>query len=364
MKWITIAFIIVCSCLNLHAQDSATATVSIPGSQLIPFKSSIVGQEYHLYINLPGDYQQSKKEYPVVYLLDAQWDFPLLTALYGEQYYDGYIPGVIIVGITWGGKNPNHDQLRARDLTPTKQGQNQQTGNAPKFISFIKNELVPFIDSKFRTKKGDRTLVGSSLGGLFTTYAFLTETALFNRYVLTSPALGWDNEVIYSYVKDYEEKRSQIPVRIFIGIGEMEAGLLPGFHKWLDHLHEKKYKGVEVQSKILENIGHSGSKAEGYTRGLQFVFERPSLTLTGDDLNKYTGNYQAGNNRITIINENNQLIGMPAGNPKIPLYAETATDFYAKGLFLSMHFKKNNLGQITGFQLDRYGGSMFVDKVE
>jgi predicted alpha/beta superfamily hydrolase len=50
--------------------------------------------------------------------------------------------------------------------------------------------LIPFIESKYRAAKNDRTLMGSSYGGLFTLYAMFHETALFQRYVLTSPALA------------------------------------------------------------------------------------------------------------------------------------------------------------------------------
>ena len=101
--------------------DSLTPppAVEIAGTQSLHFTSSIVGQEFNLYVNLPREYQDTTKSLPVVYLLDGQWDFPLLNAIFGEQYYDGFIPGVIVVGIAWGGNNPNFDMLRARDLTPT-----------------------------------------------------------------------------------------------------------------------------------------------------------------------------------------------------------------------------------------------------
>src|SRR5689334_9553018 len=98
---------------------SQSTEVSIPGSQTKKFTSKIVNnQQYVLQISLPAGYANNNKKYPVVYLMDSQWDFPLLTALYGEQYYDGFLPELIIVGITWGGEHPKPDSLRARDYTP------------------------------------------------------------------------------------------------------------------------------------------------------------------------------------------------------------------------------------------------------
>ena len=187
---------------NFRDSVRSYAPVEIPNSHLERITSSIVGQEYDLYINLPGNYRDTSKTFPVIYLLDAQWDFSLVTSIYGQQYYDGFIPAAIIVGITWGGKNPNHDSLRARDLTPTNNKQIPQSGNAKNFLASIKSEIIPFIETRYRTTH-DRTLMGSSFGGLFTLYALFHETRVFNRYVLTSPALGWDGEEIYSDEKRY-----------------------------------------------------------------------------------------------------------------------------------------------------------------
>src|SRR6478752_3139837 len=107
-------FIIAAVCLVskiISAQE-----VTLPGTQIKKITSLIVGgQEYQLHIMLPGGYANTNKLYPVIYLMDSQWDFPLVSALYGEQYYDGFIPQMIIVGVTWGGSNPNPDNLRARD---------------------------------------------------------------------------------------------------------------------------------------------------------------------------------------------------------------------------------------------------------
>jgi predicted alpha/beta superfamily hydrolase len=143
--------------------------VSIPGSEVRTITSSVVkGQEYELHIGLPADYNNSTKKYPVLYLMDSQWDFPLVSAIYGQQYYDGFIPEMIIVGVTWGGIKPNPDSLRARDYTPTKQTRRHKAG-ADQFLSFMKQEF-PFIEN-YRADNTNRSLMGCSLGGLVTLYA-------------------------------------------------------------------------------------------------------------------------------------------------------------------------------------------------
>jgi hypothetical protein len=348
---------------NSHDAIAPYSKVEIPNSRLERITSSIVGQEYDLYVDLPGNYQDTSKTFPVLYLLDAQWDFPLVTSIYGQQYYDGFIPAAIIVGITWGGRNPNHDSLRARDLTPTNNKQLPQSGNAIKFLAFIKNELIPFIESRYRTTKDDRTLMGSSFGGLFTLYALFHESKLFNRYVLTSPALGWDNEAIYTDEKKYADNESQFPVKLFMAVGELEE--VSGFQKFVDRLKSRGYKGLDLQTRVLEGMGHSGGKAEGYTRGLQAVFARPSLILADNILDQYVGVYQFDPRfEIKISKEDGHLCAKTPDNNKIVVHAETESDFYVKGQFLFVHFRKDEAGKVNGFQLQRFGGEGFVKKIE
>jgi predicted alpha/beta superfamily hydrolase len=122
----------------------------------------------------------------------------LVKSIYGQQYFDGFIPELIVVGVTWGGINPNPDSLRARDYTPTNEIRTKQSGGADKFLLFIKDELFPFMEKNYRVND-DRTLMGCSLGGLITLYAFLTHTDMFTGYAAASPAVGWDREVLYNY---------------------------------------------------------------------------------------------------------------------------------------------------------------------
>lgn len=350
---------------RMNAQEFALPRVEIPGTQLQKITSTIVqGQEYNLYVNLPRGYQGTTKRFPVVFVLDAQWDFTLVYSLYGEEYYDGFIPELILVGITWGGVNPNPDSLRVRDFSPTRVNNSVQSGGAPKFLSFIKNELIPFIDSNYRTIPGDRTLMGSSFGGLFTLYAMFNGTESFSRYILTSPYIAYDNYAISTSEKMYAEKNSSLPVKLFMAQGELEGGV-PQFQKFVDNLKARKFKDFSMQSRILEHMGHSGGKAEGYTRGLQFVFGRPSLTLADNILNKYTGLYELGNGAsMKMMKEKGRLIALPPAGEAIVLHAATEADFYREGVFQNLHFTKDNAGNVSGIQFQQYSGETFLKKIK
>jgi predicted alpha/beta superfamily hydrolase len=335
--------------------------VDIPGSEQRTLHSSIVNQAYELQILLPGGYANSTKIYPVVYLLDSQWDFPLVKSLYGQQYYDGFIPELIIVGVTWGGPNPNADSLRARDYTPTRENRLPQSGGAANFLSFMQKELFPFIESNYKADKQHRTLMGCSLGGLMTLYALFTATDLFEGYVAASPAYGWDRAVIYEFERKWFEKNNTQPVRLYMTMGEVERGL-PGYERLVNHLLKRQYTSLAVQSKVLENTGHSGTKAEGFSRGLQYVFEKPSLPLTEQLLRNYSGTYTLADGSSTELKtENGQLVLYLSGNNRFQLYANSNTDLYAKSEFMNLHFTVNG-ETVEGFQLNRYGSSQYAKK--
>lgn len=342
--------------------DAQLKRVDIPGSEVKVIHSSVVNQDYELHILLPGSHANSTKKYPVVYLLDSQWDFPLVKSLYGQQYYDGFIPELIIVGITWAGSNANADSLRARDYTPTKESRLPQSGGAANFLAFMKTELFPFIESNYKADKQHRTLMGCSLGGLMTLYALFTATELFEGYVAASPAYSWDRAVIYDYEKKWFEKNNTAPARLYMTMGDVERGL-PGYERLVTHLQQRNYRPLSFQSKVLENTGHSGTKAEGFSRGLQYVFEKPEIKLDEQLLRKYSGSYSLSNgSTVELKTENGQLAIYFNGNNRFQLYASSNSDLYAKSEFMNIHFTIN-AEKVEGFQLNRYGSTQFAKRI-
>lgn len=333
--------------------------VQIPGSEVRKITSArVAGQEYELHILLPANYKNSNKKYPVVYLMDSQWDFPLLKSIYGQQFFDGFIPELIIVGVTWGGANPNPDSLRARDYTPTNEGRLVQSGNADKFLSFMRDELFPFIENDYKADNTNRTLVGCSLGGLFTLYALFTQPDMFAGYVAASPAVGWDKEVMYQYEKKYASNKKLPAARLFMTVGDVERSA-PAFQRFASQLTQRGNPSLKIKQVVLENTGHSGTKSETYARGLQYIFEKPKLTIASAILDKYIGKYQSGNgDQVELKNEDGHLALYFSADQKYPLYAATESVFYSTAEFLNIHMQQNVL------RIERYGSTGLYTKME
>jgi uncharacterized protein len=136
--------------------------VTIPNTEVRSLRSHVTGRSYDLYVYLPSRYDPTAaRKYPALYLLDAQWDFKLLTSIQGGLLYDRVVPDMIVVGITCSGPNANFDSLRAVDYTPKASPSNPSFGEGAKFLAFLETELLPFVEAQYAGDPARRALMGS-----------------------------------------------------------------------------------------------------------------------------------------------------------------------------------------------------------
>ncbi len=226
-------------------QSTTFARVSMPDTQLRQLKSSATGRSYDIYVLLPTGYAQDQKKYPVLYVLDGQWDFKLLDSIYGGLLFDGFIPEMIIVGITYSGANPDYNALRAMDYTPVSDMSFPGSGGAPKFLAFLKDELMPLIETNYRVDESQRVLMGSSFGGSFTLYALFSEPGLFRGYVAASPAVVYGDGFAFTQEAKYAKSHPDLPVRLFLSVGELEPLKTP-VQEFMQVLSKRGYTGLRI----------------------------------------------------------------------------------------------------------------------
>jgi predicted alpha/beta superfamily hydrolase len=259
-----------------QTSEPPTATfheVIIPGTEVRQLKSSATSRDYDIYIRLPEEYAQDQlKKFPVLYILDGQWDFKLLDSIYGGLHYDGFVPEMIIVGITYSGDHPDYGALRAMDYTPVHDAFFPGSGDGPKFFAFLKEELLPYIETNFRVDPEQRILMGSSFAGTFTLYAMFTEPTLFSGYVASSPAVPFGGRFAFQQEAEYASAHKDLPVRLFLSVGGAEDFRQP-VEEFMQNLSERNYPGLEMETRIIEGEGHASNKPETYNRGLRFIFQ-------------------------------------------------------------------------------------------
>jgi len=208
---------------NLPAQDTSKPFVI---GRVETFHSSVLGEDRILNIYLPDGYNQADSvQYPVIYLLDgsADEDFIHIAGLVQFCSFEWVkqVPKSIVVGIA------NVDRRRDFTFPTTIQGDklaNPTSGHSDKFIRFMESELLPQMENKYKIN-GNRTLIGESLGGLLATEILLKNAALFNKYIIVSPSLWWDNGSILTLNSATYTPAFNRPTDIYIGVGK--EGLTP-----------------------------------------------------------------------------------------------------------------------------------------
>lgn len=163
--------------------------------------SKTVGDSFEIYISLPPAYNLNDT-YNIVYYCDANLKSGThLRELISTNQYNN-LRNSIFVGI---GHIGNFHVLRRRDfILPTISGydtvgRDKNYGQTEKFYSYLKNELVPFINSKFKTNVDSNSILGHSLGGLFAFFCLFKSDNLFSKYFALSPALWIDKYSIYKF---------------------------------------------------------------------------------------------------------------------------------------------------------------------
>ncbi len=267
---VVLFFCSACSFSQLPKAQQPLPKVTIAGSEVRTMKSASTGRNYDLLIHVPSDYKKSGKKYPVVYIIDGQWDFKLMDSVLGGLFYDKFVPEMILVGITYSGDNPDYNELRAMDLTPTSVSRVKGSGDGPKFYKFITAELVPFIENTYRADASKRFLQGSSYGGLFTLYAMFTNPDFFAGYVAASPAVTHDDGYEFRQEAEYARTHKELKTKLYRAVGSDEDLTKP-VREFMQVLQSRHYKGLKMQTLVAEPERHASNKPEVYNRGLRFV---------------------------------------------------------------------------------------------
>lgn len=189
-------------------------------------QSKELNEKRVLNIYLPEGYSdEDATKYPVIYLLDgsADEDFIHISGLVQFNSFEwiNQVPKSIVVGIA--------TVDRRRDFTfpttiETDKKRFPTAGHSDKFIAFIEKELQPFIDKKYKTTES-KTIIGQSLGGLLETEILLKKPALFNKYVIVSPSLWWNNGSLLSLDSEILKDNFKQQTEIYIAVGK--EGLTP-----------------------------------------------------------------------------------------------------------------------------------------
>lgn len=253
--------------------------VTIANTEVRDLSSKFNNQKYQIKISYPKSYFKNKeKNYPVLYVIDAETNFGGISYIVQRLIKDKLIPEILVVGIAYDTDYKNFYRLRSRDLTPVedrdlRMGNNEidPTGGAPKFSDFLEFELFPFVEKEYRIKKEDRGIYGHSYGGLYGSYALLDKPHLFNKYLLLGPSLWYKDKLL---VNQASEKNLILNrhIKLYMASGELDLRINEYQEEFVEILKGKNISKLNIESEVVKNETHRTIFGVGFTNGLRFIY--------------------------------------------------------------------------------------------
>jgi predicted alpha/beta superfamily hydrolase len=258
------------ACASLAASAASQASEPVVIGEKFQIESKVLAETRTYVVQTPDYYKNRIDAYPVLVLQDAENNFAYTSAAVHLLSANGRIPAMIVVGIN------NTDRLR--DMTPSKPafgfGGTPFTGpagGADKFLSFIADELLPTIDRNYRTRPY-RVLIGHSLGGLFAVYALLNRPEVFRGYLVSSPSLWWDDQVLVRAAQPFFAAHKELRADLYMTMANEGDTMLGGAWKLSAVLEESKLPFLRWQFRRYPEEEHGTIPYMSTYEGLQAIF--------------------------------------------------------------------------------------------
>jgi len=260
--------------------DAGAPLATVPRSEVHTLSSEVRGRDYRISVAFPMSYGETDADYPVLYTLDADLGYALGPTILGTLALGGEVEEAIIVGIGYGDVSVEDWQwLRGIDLTPTQDATYEEqirqmapdaqevlAGRANEFLRFLTEEVRPFVESRYRVAEEGNGLFGDSLGGLFALYTLFHAPESFDRYIVGSPSIWWDDRVTMQYEEDYAAGHSDLAAEVFMSVGLLEedpkvpasaaAAMVSNVRELADRLNGRGYPNLTLTTHFFEGETH------------------------------------------------------------------------------------------------------------
>jgi len=264
---------------------------------LIP--SSAVSQTFSVKVFQPVSRSDGSERFPVVYATDADEVFGALACLSRSLHDSGETPRFILVGIGYEGACI---ALRSRDLftheirkhldaeiraetplagTAADLSIITRTTDANDFLRFIREELMPFVNSHYPTVAGDDSFVGYSAGATFGLFALFSQPETFRRYILGSPCTSYNStNFAIDLAQRFIESGRTAAADVFLSVGELEEfkrgterfDFVSGLYRLVKFLNQASLPGLHLTFKVFPSETHATAWPPSFVHGLKTVF--------------------------------------------------------------------------------------------
>jgi enterochelin esterase family protein len=173
--------------------------------------STVLGYNHTVHVYLPASYDSEAKPYPVAYFQDGNdyLNFAGATKILDNMIHAKSLPPMIAVFV----------------VPPTERERNRRSEYALNgaYTTFFVNELLPFIDKKYRTIRSPqaRLVIGPSFGGMISLYIGFRYPDSIGNAASQSGYVSFANDSLYSLFRD----TTRVPLRIYSDIGVYERSI-------------------------------------------------------------------------------------------------------------------------------------------
>jgi len=248
---------IISAVLLVLSISSAVADKASPlvFGETFTINSKVLSETRRINVYLPPAYAETPAtRLPVLYMPDGgiAEDFLHIAGLVQVSVGNLTMRPFILVGI--------ENTQRRRDFTgPTDNNDDKKiaprVGGSKEFRSFIRDELMPEVKSRYRTTN-ETAIVGESLAGLFVVETFLLEPDLFDTYLAFDPSLWWNNQMLVNEAEEKLRNRRNLEKTLYFASSD-EKGLAEITQRLADILRRSAPPGIHWHYERMPEEKHS-----------------------------------------------------------------------------------------------------------
>ena len=293
MKPLSLLVALCCLCNSaLAAPASVPASYVLEHTEVRDIRAQALKRDYQLYVALPDSYQQGSKRYPVLFVVDANYGFPIVRNIAQRLNKHAGMEEVVVVGLSYA-NGDDGVYSRRRDYTPTTPrkhdyrsdmpGRQPAFGEAAAYGKFLSEEVFPVIASHYRVNMRRKVFIGHSYGSLLGLQFLLTAPRTFEHYILGSPSLWYDAGIMFEREQAYAASHKDLPASVFFGIGGLEklapgkkrsraeedADMLADLREFDAKLKSHKFPNLKTRLRVFEDEDHASVFPLVLTHGLR-----------------------------------------------------------------------------------------------
>jgi len=285
---IALAFFLI----SAAATAAAAPPYTLDATEVRDLAAPALQRRYQLYVALPDGYRTSTRRYPVLFVTDANYAFPIVRSIAQRLHKHAGMEEVIVIGLSYA-QGDTGVFSRRRDYTPTvprghtyrsdMPGRAPAFGEAAAYGRYLGGTVLPFVARQYRANMQRTVFIGHSYGSLLGLHMLFDQPGTFRHFILGSPSLWFDRGVMFDREQATAARMKDLPASVYFGIGSTEtlapgkqrqrsednADMLADLRDFERALAGRRYPGLTTQLEVFEGEDHASVFPLVLTHGLR-----------------------------------------------------------------------------------------------